>query len=59
MFPYVFALLYILASLGVAYLGRGTRAGWFGSFVLALIVTPLVAVVAVVGFMRVSPRHQS
>jgi len=55
MFIYVFGLLYLLAALGVAYLGRDTRAGWFGTFMLALFVTPLVAFIALVGFMRVSP----
>lgn len=49
MFPYLFGTLYILCALGVGYLARRTRMGWFGTFLLSLIITPLIAFVVVIG----------
>lgn len=51
-FPYVFSMLYVLSALGVGYLARHTRFGWFGVFLVSLIVTPLITFICVVGLAR-------
>lgn len=56
MMPYFIFLLYILAAFGVGYLGRNTRIGWFGSFILSLIITPPIMMLAILGLAKISPR---
>lgn len=55
MFPYLYFVLYILCAAGVGFLARRTRMGWFGAFLLSLVVTPLVSFVLVIGLTRL-PR---
>ncbi len=52
MLPYVLALIYLLASLGLAYLGRNTQIGALGTFVLALLFSPLILFMVMMAFTR-------
>ncbi|MEM6676716.1 MAG: hypothetical protein AAF675_02465 [Pseudomonadota bacterium] len=52
MTPYIIALIYVLASLGTAWLARNTLAGGLFTFVLALLFTPLLVFPAVLIFAR-------
>ena len=58
MFIYVFLTLYVLSAIGVGYLARESRAGWFGVFVLSLLITPLIAFILVVGLGRSAARRR-
>ena len=57
-FIYLFLILYILSALGVGYLARESRAGWFGVFVLSLLITPLISFILVVGLSRSAARRK-
>ncbi len=57
MFPYLIFVLYIVCALGVGFLARRTRMGWFGAFILSLILTPAIGYLLVLGFMR-DRRHR-
>lgn len=50
MLPYMVIVLYLVASVGVGYLGRNTFAGAFGTFLLSILLTPLVILIALVAF---------
>ncbi|MEM6846630.1 MAG: hypothetical protein AAF580_00950 [Pseudomonadota bacterium] len=59
MFPYIFVTLYIVCALGVAFLARRSRMGWFGAFILSLIVTPLIGYILVIGLTTVNRRTKA
>lgn len=60
MLPFILGGLYVLACLGVGYLGRGTLAGMTGSFLLSMIFTPLTVLIAMILFSRAFGRkHRS
>ncbi len=46
MLPYILVVIYLICVLGVAWLGRNTIAGAFGTGVFALLLTPAVALIA-------------
>lgn len=52
MLPYILTLIYILCSLGVAWLGRTTLAGFVGCLLLSLALTPLAILVALLVLQR-------
>ncbi len=52
MLPYILVVIYLICVLGVAWLGRNTIAGAFGTGVFALLLTPAVALIALLIFVR-------
>lgn len=50
---------YFLAAFFVAFLGRHCRTGFFGTLLLALVLTPLLVGVAVMVFGRPRPALSS
>lgn len=52
MFPYLLALIYIVTAIACGWLGRNTLAGPIGTFILAIILTPLIVFLALIAFMR-------
>jgi hypothetical protein len=47
---FLLAIGYVVLCFLVAILGRPTRAGYWGTFVIAILVTPLVAFLLIVLF---------
>lgn len=45
-------ILYLLLCLAAAFLGRGTRCGSFGTFLLSLLFTPFVTILFLFAFRR-------
>jgi hypothetical protein len=41
---YLWPVLYVVVCLLAAYFGRGTRLGYWGTFVVSLILTPFLVV---------------
>lgn len=52
MLYFILTAVYFLAAFGTAYLGRNTLAGAGGTFILALLLTPLVVFPALMLFTR-------
>lgn len=52
---YLWPILYIVVCALAAYFGRHTRLGYGGTFVVALLFTPLLVVLALLLF---APRQQ-
>lgn len=48
MISYLIPVLYVVVCFLVAYFGRNTRIGYWGTFLLSLLLTPLVTIVAVI-----------
>jgi Sec-independent protein secretion pathway component TatC len=48
----VFAFLYLLLCVTAAYLGKNSRLGYWGILVLAVVITPIAALLIVVLFGR-------
>lgn len=59
MIVFPLSLIYILCAIGVGYLGRTTRIGWVGVSLLALILTPLLMLIAVILLRTVDRRPQA
>ena len=56
MLPFILAAIYLLAAIGVAYLGRRTMLGPMGTFLLSLVLTPLLVFILVLAFARHATR---
>jgi hypothetical protein len=48
MIPYLLPFIYVIVCLLTAYFGRNTRIGYWGTFFLSVIVTPLVVVIGLI-----------
>ena len=66
MITIILAILYLVLSYWVAVQARNTRAGFLGTFLLSLIVTPIVSFVFLyafseedINFREVMPRKQA
>lgn len=46
-------MIYVIFALVVGNEGRGTRAGFLGTFVISLLVTPLISYLLLAGFEEV------
>jgi hypothetical protein len=46
-------MIYVIFALVVANEGRGTRAGFLGTFFVSLLITPLIAYLLLTGFEEV------
>jgi hypothetical protein len=57
MLLFVLTAGYLLASAGVGYLGRNTVARGIGTFILSLLFTPLLMLIAVLVFRRLKPGY--
>jgi len=51
-------ILYMIATVIVSYLGRGTRLGFWGVFVVSFFITPLTTLVILVLFDRTRALHR-
>jgi hypothetical protein len=47
---YLWPVLYVVVCLLAAYFGRNTRLGYWGTFVVSLIFTPLLVVIVLLLF---------
>ena len=52
---YLWPVLYVVVCLLAAYFGRGTRLGYWGTFVMSLIFTSFLVVIFLLLF---APRRQ-
>lgn len=52
MLHFVLAAIYLIAAVGVGYLGRRTMLGALGTFLVSLVITPLLAFILVLAFAR-------
>lgn len=48
MITYLLPAIYMVVCLLVAYFGRNTRIGYWGTFLVSLVLTPLITIVAVI-----------
>lgn len=54
----VVLLIYVMFALVVGIEGRDTRAGFFGTFLLSLLVTPLISYILLTCFEDVSEHER-
>lgn len=54
----VVLLIYVLFALVVGLEGRNTRAGVFGTFVLSLLITPLISYILLLCFEEMSEHER-
>lgn len=57
MLPYILFGIYVITALGTAYLGRNTWAGFGGTLLLSILLTPLVVLVAILLLSRRLPAR--
>ncbi len=50
MIPHLLPFVYLIVCFLTAYFGRNLRIGYWGTFFLSLIVTPLVVIIALILF---------
>jgi len=56
MLTYLVPVLYLVVCLLVAYFGRNTRVGYWGTFLLSLALTPFITIIAII-VLGPSKRH--
>ncbi|MDA0703583.1 MAG: hypothetical protein O3A96_10185 [Proteobacteria bacterium] len=48
MITYLLLVIYLVVCLLVAYFGRSTRIGYWGTFLVSLVLTPLITIIAII-----------